>query len=131
MGPNGSKSGSCIVVTFRAIFVGALGVLWFAGGASAQTASPVTAPPPAVTPEVTSGVNFSEIYSDNIYATRTAKTSDWISVLSPYLNLALKNDKGQINIGGDADIGRYAQYWTRITTTPASTRTGDTTFPRC
>lgn len=67
---------------------------------------------PYVIPELTSGIALSETYSDNIYATRTAKTTDWITQVSPFLNLKLKGAKGEANIGGRADIGRYAQFST-------------------
>lgn len=83
-------------------------------GAQAQQAQSTpaqkVAPVPYITPELTSGVAISETYSDNIYATRTAKISDWITQISPFVNLNLKGDKGEANIGGRADIGRYAQH---------------------
>lgn len=86
---------------------------------STASAQPVQSMPaqkvaavPYITPELTSGIALSEIYSDNIYAARTAKTSDWITQVSPFLNLNLKGQKGEANIGGRADIGRYAQFST-------------------
>lgn len=65
---------------------------------------------PSNEPELTSGISLSEIYDDNIYAARTSKTSDWISVLNPFANLRLRGDKGEVNVGGEASIGRYASH---------------------
>ncbi len=62
------------------------------------------------TPELTSGVSLSETYDDNIYATRTDKTADWITAVNPFANLRLRSDKGEVNVGGNASIGRYATY---------------------
>ena len=67
-------------------------------------------PVASITPELTSGVSVSEIYSDNIYAARTDKVSDWFTVLNPFANLRLHSDKGEVNVGGNAAIGRYATY---------------------
>lgn len=75
------------------------------------TEQPVTQPAALpLGPEFTSGISVSQQYLDNIYATRTDKTADWITQISPYANLLLRGEKGQLNIGGNADIGRYAQY---------------------
>ena len=74
---------------------------------------PIATPPAAgqsVVPEFTSGVGLSQIYDDNIYAARTAKISDWITEVSPYANLRLTGDKGQVNVGGRADLGYFAQH---------------------
>jgi len=71
------------------------------------------APPPpaaAVTPEFISGVSTGGEYLDNIYATRTNKVSDWIWLINPFANLKLRSEKGEVNIGGNASIGRYAKY---------------------
>lgn len=77
--------------------------------AFSQQKAPQTATP-SVAPELTSGVSTTEEYSDNIYAARTDKVSDWITVLNPYANLRFKNENGEANIGGNAVLGRYAQY---------------------
>jgi hypothetical protein len=66
--------------------------------------------PSSTMPELTSGISVSRIYDDNIYATRTAKTPDRITVVNPFANLRLRGDKGEINFGGDAAIGRYSTY---------------------
>ncbi len=71
-----------------------------------QTARPA----PSNTPELNSGVSLSEIYDDNIFATRTDKTSDWITIINPFANLRLRGEKGEVNLGGSASIGRYATY---------------------
>ncbi len=68
------------------------------------------APVAAVTPELTSGVSIGEQYDDNIYASRTDKKSDWIFLVNPFANLKLRGEKGEVNIGGNAAIGRYATY---------------------
>jgi len=60
--------------------------------------------------EFTSGVSVAEQYSDNIFATRTDKISDWITIVDPFANLRLQGDKGEINLGGNASIGRYATH---------------------
>lgn len=83
------------------------------GTGSPTPASPTAARPitgQAIVPEFTSGIGVSEVYDDNIYATRTAKISDWITEVSPYANLRLTGDKGQVNIGGRADLGYFAQH---------------------
>ena len=67
-------------------------------------------PVASITPELTSGVSVSEIYSDNIYASRTNKISDWFTVINPFANLRLRSDKSEVNVGGNAAIGRYATY---------------------
>ncbi len=77
------------------------------GYAQQKTPQPVAAP---VTPELTSGVSVGEEYSDNIYAARTDKKSDWITVIDPWANLRLYGEKGEFNIGGNATIGRYANH---------------------
>ncbi len=61
-------------------------------------------------PEATSGVSASGIFDDNIYATRTDKKADWISVLNPFANVKFRGEKGELNVGGEASIGRYATY---------------------
>lgn len=73
-----------------------------------QKAPPAAAAP--ITPEFTSGVSTGEEYLDNIYASRTNKVSDWIWLVNPFANLRLRSEKGEINVGGNAAIGRYAQY---------------------
>ena len=41
---------------------------------------------------------------------RTDKKSDWIFLVNPFANLKLRGEKGEVNIGGNAAIGRYATY---------------------
>lgn len=57
-----------------------------------------------------SGVSLTEEYSDNIYAARTDKISDWITVVNPFANLRFSGEKGEFNVGGNAAFGRYATY---------------------
>ncbi len=77
-------------------------------GFAADKAAPLS--PASITPEFTSGVSAGGEYLDNIYAARTNKVSDWIWLVNPFANLRLRSDKGEINIGGNASIGRYAKY---------------------
>ena len=65
---------------------------------------------PSWLPEVTSGISVTEQYDDNIYATRTSKVPDWITLISPFANLRFRGDKGEFNLGGNATIGRYASH---------------------
>jgi opacity protein-like surface antigen len=71
------------------------------------------APPaaiPAITPELTSGISVGEEYLDNVYAARTDKKTDWITLINPFANLRFRGDKGEFNIGGNATIGRYGHF---------------------
>ena len=79
-----------------------------AGYAAPKAAQPVASS--VITPDFTSGVSTGGEYLDNIYAARTSKVSDWIWLVNPFANLKLSSDKGEINIGGNASIGRYAKY---------------------
>ncbi len=77
-------------------------------GYAEQKAQPSAAA--SITPELTSGISIGELYSDNIYAARTDKKSDWILLINPFANLKLRSEKGEMNVGGTAAIGRYATY---------------------
>ena len=60
----------------------------------------------STTPELTTGVSISEEYSDNIYASRTDKAFDWITVVNPFANLRFQGANGAANVGGNAALGR-------------------------
>jgi len=79
---------------------------------ASSSAQQAPQPPAAIStePELTSGVSVGEEYNDNIYATRTSKISDWITVINPFANLRFRGEKGEFNVGGNAAIGRYATY---------------------
>jgi hypothetical protein len=81
----------------------------FPDAAIAQQKAPQAATAP-IAPEFTSGISTGGEYLDNIYATRTNKISDWIWLINPFANLRLRSEKGEINVGGNARLGRYAQY---------------------
>lgn len=87
----------------------ALSALALQQAARAEEKTPLPAVP-TITPELTSGVSVGEEYLDNIYATRTNKISDWITHVDPFANLRLRSEKGEINFGGSAAIGRYATH---------------------
>jgi hypothetical protein len=78
-------------------------------GFAEQKAAQPPAPSP-ITPKFTSGVSVGEEYLDNIYAARTNKVSDWIWIVNPFANLRLRGENGEINVGGNATIGRYATH---------------------
>jgi hypothetical protein len=50
-----------------------------------------------------------EVYNNNIFATKNAKRSDWITVVSPTLNLRSNFSSHAINFGAGASVGTYAR----------------------
>ncbi len=88
--------------------------------ASAQGANPqetvTTRPRPEVDPlGVRMGsfflfpkIGLSETYDDNIFRTDGSEVDDFITVLSPSLNLKSNWNRHSLNFGASADIGRYA-----------------------
>jgi len=69
-------------------------------------------PAPAVPagPEVAAGATLTEQYSDNIFATRTGKIADWITVLTPYARVRFPGRDGELTVGASAALGRYATH---------------------
>ena len=78
--------------------------------AFAQQQKTQVAPSTSWVPEFTSGILVSDVYDDNIYATPTDKVPDQIRLINPFANLRFRGDKGEVNLGGNAAIGRYATH---------------------
>ena len=87
----------------------ALGAAMWPLAGHTEPATPA-ATAPIFAPELTSGITFTEEHSDNIFATRTHKLPDWISVVAPFANLRFRGSNGHLNVGASAAIGRYATY---------------------
>lgn len=88
-----------------------------AGPSAAPTeADPQTADtdPPAADSELRIGsfvidprLTISELYSDNVFATRNDKVDDFVTVISPSLRIESDWTEHRLNLYGSADIGRY------------------------
>ncbi len=63
-----------------------------------------------IEPKVTAGIVVTEEYNDNVFARRTVKLHDWITIVSPSLNVLFEGTDGRFNLGGTAAIGSYAEY---------------------
>ncbi len=55
-------------------------------------------------------LSLTETYDDNIFATDTGETSDWISVLSPQLRVDSTWPEHSLKFNAGAEIGRYKEY---------------------
>lgn len=62
-------------------------------------------------PELTSGISVSDTYDDNIYASPTNKVADQILMINPFANMRFSNANGQLDLGGNAALGRYATFF--------------------
>ena len=59
---------------------------------------------------VDGAVAGSEPFSDNVFVTKNAAKSDWISTLSPGITASLGGAATGLNLRAGAEIGRYARY---------------------
>ncbi len=64
------------------------------------------------TPEtnITAGLVVTEQFNDNIFATRALKVPDGITVVSPAVNMRLRDASGELNFGGTAEFSFYAAH---------------------
>ena len=58
--------------------------------------------------DVTAGVEVVNKFNDNIFPTRNNRIADWITVVNPFVELSVENENLRFNLGGSAEIGRYA-----------------------
>jgi hypothetical protein len=54
------------------------------------------------------GVVLTGLYDDNIFATPTNETHDFVSILSPYFDAKLAGRRGDLALSGGIDLWRYA-----------------------
>ena len=62
----------------------------------------------------TASIGLQEYYTDNVYYSRPLynqpRLGDWVTVLTPSLGYFHSFEKGQIDVGASATLGRYATY---------------------
>ena len=54
------------------------------------------------------GVSVTEIYDDNIFATRNDKETDFITLISPFLRAETSGESASFRLDAGATAGRYA-----------------------
>jgi len=102
----GSTRAILPVACLCAVFMVALGVTV---PAQAQVSTKdVPAPRATAKGKFVYGASVTEMYDDNIFATRTNQIPDAITIFSPYLGYKLDGEKLDLSIISDADIGRHA-----------------------
>ena len=67
-------------------------------------------------PLVTASMMVNQYYTDNVFYVRPLwfepRREDWVTVFLPSLNYRFENSREVVNLGGSAEIGRYATYGT-------------------
>lgn len=71
----------------------------------------LSSPGVALGPVITSGISVSDTFDDNIYASPTNKVADQILMVNPFGNIRFSDSNGQLDLGGNAALGRYANYF--------------------
>jgi opacity protein-like surface antigen len=71
----------------------------------------LSSPSVALGPVLTSGLSLADVYDDNIYASPTNKVGDQIFLINPFANMRFSDANGQLDLGGNAGIGRYKTYF--------------------
>ncbi|SHL38157.1 uncharacterized protein, PEP-CTERM system associated [Roseovarius marisflavi] len=60
--------------------------------------------------EFDAGVSVSEQFTDNVFLTANDRRSDFITVIEPWISLALRRQDFRLNLDASAEFGRFADY---------------------
>ncbi len=100
-------------------------IAWLLAGAAmpflapqAVVAADLEVTDPAWSGNFTASFGMNEYYTDNVFYSRPTwhdgafepRRADWVTVFLPALNYRLEREGHRINLGGSAEIGRYATY---------------------
>ncbi len=100
-------------------------IAWLLAGAAmpflapqAAVAADLEITDPAWSGNFTASFGVNEYYTDNVFYSRPTwhdnafepRRGDWVTVFLPALNYRLEREGHRINLGGSAEIGRYATY---------------------
>ncbi len=92
----------------RPVVVIALSILLAqAGSAYSQQSDDVVATADTASQTTEIGVSVSEIYDDNIFATRNDKEADFITLISPFLTAETRGEGASFRLDAGASIGWY------------------------